>query len=299
MISASDFQKVLGLNCLVESPVTEWDIKTPDINRPGMQFCGFYEHFAYERPQVLGKVEMAYLEKQSASSRRKLLKKYFSFRLPCVVICRSIEPPPELLDIAAESRIWVYQSDEITSKFTVSAIEYLNKCLAPHITVHGVLIDVYGVGVLLTGKSGVGKSEAALELIKRGHQLISDDAVDICRVSDDLLIGSGPKPIRHFMEIRGIGLIDIKAMFGIGAVSLSKTIDLNIELREWDECTQYDRIGISDNFIKILDTDVPFLSMPVKPGRNLAIIIEVAARNHSLKKLGYNSALELVRNLKI
>ena len=297
MISAADFQNELHLDCLVESPVSEWDIRTPDLNRPGMQFCGFYEFFAFERPQLIGKVEMAYLEKQSSKSRYEILDRYFSYQIPCLIICRSLIPPPELIDAARKHHIPVYSSPMVTSKFTALAIHYLNRCLAPHVDKHGVLLDVYGIGVLLTGNSGVGKSEAALELIKRGHQLVADDVVDICRIAEDRLIGKSPRSIRHYMEIRGIGLIDIKALYGIGAVAVSKTIDLIIELEPWDESKSYDRIGINDQTVEILGVSIPCQVTPVRPGRNLAILVEVAARNQSLKKLGYNAAQELITAL--
>ena len=293
MISAKDFESSLHLECLVPSSRKEWDIRTPDLNRPGMQFCGFYEFFAFERPQLIGKVEMAYLEKQSPEERTKLLDKYCSYPIPCIIICRNQTPPPEFLAAAKAHDIPVYSSQMVTSKFTALAINYLNRRLAPHITRHGVLVDVYGVGVFLSGKSGVGKSEAALELIKRGHQLVADDVVDICRISDNRLIGTCPEKIRHLMEIRGIGVIDIKALYGIGAVAQSKTIDLIIELETWDENKAYDRIGIQDDTIEIMGVRVPHQLMPIKPGRNLASIVEVAARNHSLKRTGYNAAREL------
>ena len=293
MISALDFEKSQNLSCLIPSVRSEWDIRTPDLNRPGMQFCGFYDFFAFERPQLLGKVEMAYLESKSSMERKAILDQYFSYPIPCVIICRSLTPPPEFLAAAQAHNIPVYSSSLVTSKFTAVAIHYLNKCLAPHVTKHGVLLDVYGVGVFLSGKSGVGKSEAALELIKRGHQLVADDVVDICRISDDRLIGTCPEKIRHLMEIRGIGVIDVKAMYGIGAVSLSKSIDLIIELESWDERKSYDRIGIQDQMIEIMGVRVPHQTMPIKPGRNLAIIVEVAARNLSLKRTGYNTAREL------
>lgn len=293
MISAKDFEAALRLECLVPSSRKEWDIRTPDLNRPGIQFCGFYEFFAFERPQLIGKAEMAYLEEQPAEKRKEILYKYFSYPVPCVIICRSLTPPPELLEAAAAHDVPVYSSPMVTSKFTALAINYLNRCLAPHITKHGVLVDVYGVGVFLSGKSGVGKSEAAIELIKRGHQLVADDVVDICRISDDRLIGTCPEKIRYLMEIRGIGVIDIKAMFGIGAVAKSKSIDLIIELETWDENKAYDRIGIQDDEIEIMGVRVPHQLMPIKPGRNLAIIVEVAARNLSLKRTGYNAAREL------
>ena len=293
MISVSDFETALQLKTLVASSRTEWDIRTPDLNRPGMQFCGFYEFFAFERPQVVGKAEMAYLEEQPADTRKAILERYFSYPVPCLIICRNLTPPSDLLTIAAEHDVTVYSSPLVTSKFVALAIHYLNRSLAPHITRHGVLLDVYGVGVFLSGKSGVGKSEAALELVKRGHQLVADDVVDICRISDDRLIGTCPEKVRHLMEIRGIGVIDVKAMYGIGAVSFSKSIDLIIELESWDENKAYDRIGLQDDRIEIMGVQVPHQTMPIKPGRNLAIIVEVAARNFSLKRSGYNAAREL------
>ena len=294
MIKANEFQENLKLECLVSSPKDTWDFRTPDLNRPGMQFCGFYEYFAFERPQVIGKVEMSYLEKKTPSERRQILEKYFSYNIPCIIICRNMTPPPELLDLAKEHQVFVFRSPNVTSKFTVSAIHYLNRCLAPHVVRHGVLLDVYGVGVLLTGKSGVGKSEAALELIKRGHQLVADDVVDICKISDERLIGTCPARIRHLMEIRGIGVIDVQAMFGIGAVSFSKSIDLIMELFATDEDEPCDdRIGLEDHSVEILGVSIPCQSIPIKPGRNLAIIVEVASRNLSLKRAGFNAAREL------
>ena len=289
MIHVKDFQEALKLECLVSSSKDAWDFRTPDLNRPGMQFCGFYEYFAFERPQVIGKVEMSYLERQSPEKRHAILEKYFSYNIPCVIVCRNMTPPKELLEIAEKNDIYVFRSASVTSKLVVSAIHYLNRCLAPHITRHGVLLDVYGVGVLLTGKSGVGKSEAAIELIKRGHQLVADDVVDICRISDDRLIGSCPDRIRHLMEIRGIGVIDIQAMFGIGAVSFSKTIDLIMELCSAENNEPVDRIGLEDHTLEILGIPVPCQTVPLKPGRNLAIIVEVAARNLSLKRAGYHA----------
>ena len=293
MISARDFQESLHLECLVPPVREEWDIRTPDLNRPGMQFCGFYEFFAFERPQLIGKVEMAYLEKQSREERYAILDRYFSYPIPCLIVCRGLQPPDELISVARRRQVPVYSSQMVTSKFTAMAIHYLNRCLAPHVTRHGVLLDVYGVGVLLSGKSGVGKSEAALELIKRGHQLVADDVVDVCRISDNRLIGTCPEKVRHLMEIRGIGVIDVKALYGIGAVALSKTIDLIIELETWDENRDYDRIGLKDDEIEIMGVSVPHQTMPIRPGRNLAIIVEVAARNLSLKRSGYNAAREL------
>lgn len=297
MIQAADFAKELELITLSPSTKTEWDIRTADLNRPGMQFCGFYEFFAYERPQVIGKVEMTYLEELDQATRIERLQRFFSYDIPCIICCRSMKPPQELLDIALAHDVPVYMSKILTTKFTFNAITYLNNRLAPRVTRHGVLVSVYGMGVLITGESGVGKSEAALELVKRGHQLVADDVVDICRVSDNRLVGECPEMVRHFMEIRGIGIIDIRAMYGVGAVALSKSIDLVMHLEKWVEGKEYDRLGLTDEYITILGVKVPHQLTPVRPGRNLAIIIEVAASDLSLKRLGYNAARELDRRM--
>lgn len=297
MIQAADFAKALQLTELSPSTKTEWDIRTADLNRPGMQFCGFYEYFAFERPQVIGKVEMTYLDNMEPAARREMLQKYFSYDLPCVIICRGLKPPQELLEEAKARNIVVYQTSMVTTKFTFNAVNYLNRCLAPRVTRHGVLVDVYGIGVLLTGESGVGKSEAALELVKRGHQLVADDVVDICRVTDTRLVGECPEMVRHFMEIRGIGIIDIRAMYGVGAVSISKSIDLVMHMEKWVDGKEYDRLGLNEEYVTILGVKVPSQITPVRPGRNMAIIIEVAARNMSLKRLGYSAAHELDRRM--
>ncbi len=297
MIKVADFVASLGLETLSPTTRTEMDINTYDLNRPGMQFCGFYEYFAYERPQVIGKVEMTYLESLDSEQRTQRLETYMSYDLPCIIVCWGMFPPKELLAIAKSHDIPVFQSPHKTTKLSFQAIMYLSRQLAPRITRHGVLVDVYGIGVLLTGESGVGKSEAALELIKRGHQLVADDVVDICRVSDDRLIGEAPERVRHFMEIRGSGIIDIRAMYGVGAVVISKSIDMVIHMEKWDQNKEYDRLGLTEENETILGVKVPRQLMPVRPGRNLAIIIEVAARNLSLKRLGYSAAHELDRRL--
>ncbi|MBR6030071.1 MAG: HPr kinase/phosphorylase [Clostridia bacterium] len=297
MINAQEFAKALKLTVLSPSTREEWDIRSPDLNRPGMQFCGFYEFFAYERPQVIGKQEMAYLDEMDPDTRSARLDTYFSYQIPCVVCCRGMNPPEELLSAARRHDVAVYRSEEVTTTFSLEAITYLSRCLAPRVTMHGVLVDVYNTGVLITGNSGVGKSETALELVKRGHMLVADDVVDICRVSKDRLIGECPEMIRHFMEIRGIGIIDIRAMFGVGAVAQSKSIDLVMHLENWVEGKEYDRLGLTEESMTILGVKVPKQRTPVRPGRNLAIIVEVAARNYSLKQLGYSAAHELDRRL--
>lgn len=297
MISLKDFRAQLNLEALNEVDRKEIDINVTDINRPGMQFCGFYEYFAYERPQVIGKVEMTYLESLEPERRREVLDKYMSYPIPCIIVCWGMTPPKELLEVATARQIPVLQSKEKTTRLSFLAITYLNRVLAPRVTRHGVLVDVYGVGILLTGESGVGKSEVALELVRRGHQLCADDVVDICRVSDDRLIGECPEMVRHFMEIRGIGIIDIRAMYGIGSVVLSKSIDMVIHMEKWDANKDYERLGLKEETISILDVKVPYQLMPVRQGRNLAIIVEVAARNLSLKRMGYSAARELDRRL--
>ena len=297
MISAAKFMKDLSLSCLVHSTHHELAIRSPDLNRPGMQFCGFYEHFPWERPQIIGIVEMSYLEHQDPQDRILVLRKYFEYQLPCVIICRNLTPPPELLSLASAANVPVFQTGMETSRFAALAIHYLSRELAPHELRHGVLLDVYGIGVFLSGKSGVGKSEAALELVKRGHMLVADDVVNIRKVSEDRLIGTCPEAIRHLMEIRGIGLIDIQAMFGVSAVTTSKSIDLMMELESWDESKFYDRLGLQDETIEILGVPIVHMAVPVRPGRNLAIIIEVAARNLSLKRMGYHAARELAQGI--
>ncbi len=297
MIRISDFAKALDLKVLHPSTREEMNITLPDLNRPGMQFFGFYEYFSHERLQVIGKAEMNYLESVDTEKRLGILRPFMRYPLPGIVICWAMTAPRELLDLAREFDIPILQSSKKTTVFTLQAITYLSRQLAPHETRHGVLVDVFGVGVMITGDSGVGKSEAALELVKRGHQLCADDVVDICRVADDRLIGESPETIRHFMEIRGIGIIDIRAMYGVGAITLSKSIDIVIHLEKWDQEKEYDRLGLTEENISIMNVEVPYQVMPVRPGRNLAIIIEVAARNLSLKRLGYSAASELDRRL--
>lgn len=297
MIQIDDFIKKLNLTVLSPTSKSEMDIPVSDINRPGMQFFGYYEYFAYERPQVIGKVEMTYLEKLPVKKRAERLQTYFSYNLPCIIVCRGMTPPQDFLDMAKEHDVPIFQSHITTTNLSFQLITYLNLQLAPRITKHGVLVNVFGEGVLITGDSGVGKSEAALELIKRGHQLVADDVVDICRVSQHRLVGESPEMVRYFMEIRGIGIIDIRSMYGVGAVILKKSIDMVMHLEKWDNTKEYDRLGLTEETISILGVKIPHLLTPVKPGRNLAIIIEVAARNLSLKRMGYSAAHELDRRM--
>ena len=297
MINAQSFIQALKLQVLSPSSQTEWDIHAAEFNRPGLQFVGFYEHFPHDWPQVVGLTEMSYLESLTDDVRRKRLEAFFSYHVPCMVICRGMLPSHDMMELAAKYDTAMLRTPQVTTRFIANAMNYLNRCLAPRATLHGVLVDVYGMGVLITGESGVGKSEAALELVRRGHQLVADDVVDICRITENRLIGEAPEMVRHLMEIRGIGIIDIKAMYGITAVLPSNTIDLIIHLEPWKEKKAYDRLGLTDDFTTIMDVRVPQVVLPVRPGRNVAVVIEVAARNFSLKQMGYSAAKELDRRL--
>ena len=297
MILMQAFVQALNLTILSSSSRVAWDLESAELNRPGLELNGYYEHFTFKRPQVLGNVEMGFLMNLSDQERYDKLKKLFSYNIPCVILCRGHKPPREMLELAKAQDIAILGTDISTTGFIVAAILYLNRVLAPHSTIHGVLLDVYGVGVLITGESGVGKSESALELIKRGHQLVADDVVDVCRVSETRVVGEAPETVRFFMEIRGIGIIDIRQMYGIGSVLMSKSIDLEIHLEQWNEQKEYDRLGLEEKYTSIMDVRIPSLVLPVKPGRNLAIIIEVAARNLSLRRMGYSAAQELDKRL--
>ena len=297
VINAEDLQKSLELDVVCRGKGKRLSIEDSDINRPGLQLAGFWDYFPCERPQVLGKVEMTYLEQLDAQVRAERLERFASYDPPCVIICRSIRCPAELVRLAQERGIWVFSSPLPTSKLVLNLTNYLNNRLAPRITRHGVLVDVYGVGIMITGESGVGKSEAALELVKRGHRLVADDVVDIKRISDKRLIGESPEVVRHFMEIRGIGIIDISAMYGIGSVIHSKSIDMVVNLELWKKDKEYDRLGLTEEFTELLGVKVPLLELPIRPGRNVAIVLEVAARNYRLKQQGYNAARELDNRL--
>lgn len=297
MVNAKHFAQALNLSVLSPSTKVEWNIESAEFNRPGLELVGYYDYFAYERPQVLGNVEITYLQSLDREERLSRLDRFLSYPIPCVIVCRGINPPECLIEMAAEKDIAVFSTNQPTTKFIVDAILYLNQVLAPRTTKHAVLVDVYGVGVLITGESGVGKSESALELVKRGHQLVADDVVDIKRVADNRLIGESPETVRHFMEIRGIGIIDIRQMYGVGSVLMNKAIDMMIHLENWKEKKEYDRLGLEEEYTEILGVRIPHLVIPVRPGRNLSIIIEVAARNLSLKRLGYSAARELDNRL--
>ncbi len=268
-----------------------------DVNRPGLQLMGFYEYFNPERIQIIGKMEFAYLSTIDEKMRRERLQLLFAQRIPALIITRELPYFAEMLELAKEYEVPLLRSKESTSNFMSGLIAFLNLTLAPRITRHGVLIEIYGEGVFITGESGVGKSETAIELVKRGHRLVADDAVEIRKVSNISLVGSSPDNIRHFLELRGIGIINARRLFGIGAVKMTEKLDLVVELEQWNPEKIYDRMGVDTEYVSLLGVKVPSLTIPVKPGRNLAVILEVAAMNNRQKKMGYNAAQELLNRL--
>lgn len=272
-------------------------IKNNDVNRPGLQLTGFYEYFDSTRIQIAGKAEFAFMEKLSEEERISTFANLFAQKPPAFIVTRDLELFPELEGLAKENEVPLLRSKASTSEFMAALIAFLNLRLAPRITRHGVLIEIYGEGVLILGDSGVGKSETAIELVKRGHRLVADDAVEIRRTSNITLVGSSPDNIRHFLELRGIGIINARQLFGIGAVKVSEKIDMVVELEPWNPEKVYDRMGVDNHYMSILGVKVPYLTIPVKPGRNLAVILEVAAMNNRQKKMGYNAAQELLDSL--
>ncbi|MCL2487620.1 MAG: HPr(Ser) kinase/phosphatase [Oscillospiraceae bacterium] len=272
-------------------------IYSSDVNRPGLAIAGYFDYFDSERVQVFGKSEFGFLEDLGHELREQRLDEIISRRPPALVISRELTAPSELLEACIRYQVPLLRSKDITSGFLAALIAYLSVQLAPRITRHGVLVEVYGEGILLMGDSGVGKSETAIELVKRGHRLIADDAVEIRRVSAKTLVGSAPENIRHFIELRGIGIVNARRIFGMGAVKMTEKIDLVIQMEPWDNEKVYDRMGLESEYIDILGILVPKATIPVKPGRNLAIIIEVAAMNNRQKKMGYNAAQELMEGL--
>lgn len=263
-----------------------------DVNRPALQLAGFFDYFDPTRLQIIGKVEHTYLEKMSEEERNKKIKRLMDYTdIPCIVLCREeIEVFPYMLECAKANNIPIFKTNMPTSSFSAEVNKWLHVELAPRLSMHGVLVDIFGEGVLITGESGIGKSETALELIKRGHRLVADDAVEIKKVSEKTLLGSAPEVIRHFIEVRGIGIVDIKQIFGVGAVKEAKNIDLIIHLEAWDQNRQYDRLGLSNEFTDIMGINVATNAIPIRPGRNVAIICETAAINFRQKKMGYNAA---------
>lgn len=272
-------------------------ITVEDVSRPGLQLAGYFDHFEPMRLQLLGKVEMSYLKKMTPAERYDAFDRLFSYKIPALIISRDMEPHAECLEMAQKHDITVLRCQEATSYMASSVITYLKNALAPCITRHGVLTEVYGEGLLLLGESGIGKSEAAVELLKRGHRLIADDAVEIRKVATNTLVGTAPALIRNYIELRGIGVINVAKLFGMGAVKQENPIDLIINIVPWSNNAVYDRLGLEEQYVDILGVRVPQITIPITPGRNLAVILEVAAMNNRQKKMGYNAAVEFTEQV--
>ena len=268
-------------------------VSHPDVNRPALQLTGFYDHFDNERVQMLGNVEIAYLSGLGKDRRIAMYDKLLSSKIPCLVFCRNLVPETEVLDLCNYYRVPCLLSQKPTSDTMAEVIRWLKAELAPRISIHGVLVDVFGEGVLIMGESGIGKSEAALELIKRGHRLVSDDVVEIRKVSEVTLVGTAPGITKYLIELRGIGIIDVKTLFGVESVKDTQSVDVVIKLEEWDKNKEYDRLGLEDQYTEFLGNRVICHNIPIRPGRNLAVIVETAAINYRQKKMGYNAAQEL------
>ncbi len=297
-VALSEIVERLGLDKVYLSEnYEETKISSVEINRPGLELTGYFEFFDNKRLQILGNTEFSYLGRFGSEAQRMVIDSIFSFGPPAVIICRQIEPSNVILESAKLHKVSIFRTDENTSDLTARLVQFLNRELAPRITRHGVLVEVYGEGCLLIGDSGVGKSETAIELIKRGHRLVADDAVEILRTSINTIVGQSPQNIRHFIELRGIGIINARQLFGMGAIKTSEKIDMVVNLELWDNTKVYDRMGLDNEYMEILGVEVPTMTIPVKPGRNLAVIIEVAAMNNRQKKMGYNAAKDLLKSL--
>lgn len=279
----------LKLKLLMDIDYQDREITSPDINRPGIQLTGFFEHYDPNRVQIMGFVETEYLKQIDEQKKREVYHKLLVPTVPCIVFSRSMEPDELFLTIAKENNVPVFSADAVTTAFMSKIIHWLSINLAPEITIHGCLVDVYGVGLFIRGESGIGKSEAVLELIRRGHRLVADDAVEIHKVSDDTLYGKAPDLTKDFIEIRGIGIVDVKSLYGFEVIKDTQNIDVVVTLEEWDKEKVYDRIGMEDKHTEILGNQIPHYTIPVRPGRNIAVILEAVAVNFRQKRSGYNS----------
>ncbi len=284
-------------NLTPDIDMSEIRITLPDINRPALQLTGYFDHFDSERVQIIGYVEYTYLEHLPREKKLPVYEQFLERKIPCVIYTTRTQPDEDMLSLARKYGVPILKSPQTTSAFMAEIIRWLNVELAPCISIHGVLVDVYGEGVLIMGESGIGKSEAALELIKRGHRLVTDDVVEIRKVSDVTLVGTAPDITRHFIELRGIGIIDVKTLFGVESVKNTQNIDLVIKLEEWNKDKEYDRLGLEEKYTEILGNKIVCHSLPIRPGRNLAVIVESAAVNHRQKKMGYNAAQELYKRV--
>ena len=293
-VTITEFTQKMNLKNFI--PEIDSDVAVlshPDVNRPALQLAGFFDHFDQERVQIIGFVEQEYIKTLTQERKMEVCEKLISSEIPCLVYSRSQTPDEDMLDLCRRYKVPCLGSEKTTSDLMAEVIRWLNVKLAPCISIHGVLVDVYGEGVLIMGESGIGKSEAALELIKRGHRLVTDDVVVIRKISDESLLGSAPDITKHFIELRGIGIVDVKTLFGVSSVKDTQNIDLVIRLEDWDKDKEYDRLGLEEEYTEYLGNKVVCHNIPIRPGRNLAIICESAAVNHRQKKMGYNAAQEL------
>lgn len=284
-------------NLTPDIDLTEKYITVPEVNRPALQLTGYFDHFDSVRMQIIGIVEATYIDTLTIERKKSIYKQLLAYGVPCMVYTSDIQPDKELLEEANKTGTPVLSTSKKTSPFQAESIRWLNVQLAPCISIHGVLVDVYGVGVLIRGESGIGKSELALELIKRGHRLVTDDAVEIRKVSDDTLVGSAPHITKHLIELRGIGIVDIKSLFGVQSVKETQNIDVVITLEDWEKGKEYDRLGLEEEYTEFLGNKVQCHTIPIRPGRNLAVIVESTSINHRQKQMGYNAAHELYRRL--
>ena len=297
-VSVAKIAELLDLkNYTTDIDLKARKIECSDINRPALQLTGYFEHFEQSRVQVIGNVEYTYIQQLSDEEKHHRYSELMKFDIPCVIFCRDLKPGDILMEEAMKQNVPVLGTDRPTSEFVAELIYCLGEQLAPCISVHGVLVDVYGEGVMITGESGIGKSEAALELIRRGHRLVTDDVVEIRKINDHTLIGTSPDITRHFIELRGIGIIDVKTLYGVECVKEKQQIDLVIKLEDWKKEAEYDRLGLEEEYTEYLGNRVVCHSLPIRPGRNLAVICETAAVNHRQKKMGYNAAQELYRRV--
>ncbi|MGL5712037.1 MAG: HPr(Ser) kinase/phosphatase [Paraclostridium sp.] len=296
-VSVRDLAKDLDLEVIYMPDDVEYYVHYQDIHRPGLQFAGYFEHFTYDRIQIVGRTEYTYFSHMDTETRRDVLDKFFSYEVPALIVSRDLTVKPDVIEMAKKHNRVVLATKRNTTRLINRLSNYLDSKLSPTTTIHGVLVDVFGVGVLIRGESSVGKSETALELVQRGHRLVADDAVEITKIDENLLTGQSPEVLRHFMEIRGIGIIDVRSMYGIGAVKDSKVIDIIIRLESWNDNAYYDRLGLDKEYEEILGVDVEKLVVPVKPGRNTSMILEVAAMNFRQKRMGYDAAKEFTKKL--
>lgn len=296
-VSISQLIKDLNLEVVYMPEDKEYFVESEDVNRTGLPLAGYFEYFPYERIQIIGRTEYTYFQNINKEKREEILDKFFSYEIPVLIVTRDLQVDQDIIEKAKKYKRVVLSSKCNTTRFTNKLSNYLDSKLAPHVTMHGVLVDVYGIGVLIKGESSIGKSETALELIQKGHRLIADDAVEIRKVDDSRLVGQAPELIKHYMEIRGIGIIDVKSLYGVGAIKNQKAIDMVIELENWNQQKYYDRLGLDREYEEILGRKIEKLVIPVKPGRNTSMIIEVAAMNFRQRGMGIDAAQEFTKKL--